>query len=193
VALKSGLRRAWVLLCAHFDTKIGTPGAWDNASGTAALLALVPLLAHEPLGCGLEFVAFNDEEYLGNDSQVYLARRGDTLGDMIAVINLDGIGHALATTTLMLAAGNDALQAAAEAITARYPGMLWVDPWPESSHSIFAFQGIPSFAISNRPHSPAYHLSGDTTDTLDGAKLAEAVRLAADLVRMLAVRDVERG
>ncbi|MGL4648015.1 MAG: M28 family peptidase, partial [Caldilineaceae bacterium] len=56
IGLKTGPRPARVLLCAHFDTKIGTPGAWDNASGTAALLALAGLLAHESLGCGLEFL-----------------------------------------------------------------------------------------------------------------------------------------
>ncbi|MBI5833385.1 MAG: M28 family peptidase [Armatimonadetes bacterium] len=47
---------------AHYDSDGGTPGADDNASGVAALLALARHFAGRPLPVTLRFVAFANEE-----------------------------------------------------------------------------------------------------------------------------------
>ncbi|MEM7539423.1 MAG: M28 family peptidase, partial [Chloroflexota bacterium] len=44
-----------IIICAHYDTKHGTPGAWDNASGVAALLQLAQHYATESPPISLEF------------------------------------------------------------------------------------------------------------------------------------------
>jgi len=54
-----------VLVGAHFDTVSGTPGADDNASGVAAMLETVRLLADVELNAAVEFVGFNLEEPQG--------------------------------------------------------------------------------------------------------------------------------
>jgi hypothetical protein len=61
---KKGKKRPDKILVigAHYDTVIGTPGADDNASGVAALLELARLLADETLDMTLHFVAFTLEE-----------------------------------------------------------------------------------------------------------------------------------
>jgi acetylornithine deacetylase/succinyl-diaminopimelate desuccinylase-like protein len=51
-----------VVIGAHYDTVLGSPGADDNASGVAALLVLAKLLAKEPLAKTVHFVAFVNEE-----------------------------------------------------------------------------------------------------------------------------------
>ncbi len=51
---------AVVIVGAHYDSYPGTPGADDNASGVAALLALAARVK-DP-GCELRFVAFTNEE-----------------------------------------------------------------------------------------------------------------------------------
>ena len=51
-----------VVVGAHYDTGRGSPGANDNGSGIAALLALARAFAHEPVGRTLRFVAFTNEE-----------------------------------------------------------------------------------------------------------------------------------
>lgn len=55
-----------VVICAHIDThnsKDGTPGALDNASGVVVLLMLAELLENYNGHLGIEIVALNGEEY----------------------------------------------------------------------------------------------------------------------------------
>jgi len=47
---------------AHYDTAIGTPGANDNASGVASVLALARRFARRPAERTIRFVAFANEE-----------------------------------------------------------------------------------------------------------------------------------
>jgi Zn-dependent M28 family amino/carboxypeptidase len=51
-----------VVIGAHYDSVAGTPGADDNASGVAALLALARHFAHDKPARTLRFVAFANEE-----------------------------------------------------------------------------------------------------------------------------------
>jgi hypothetical protein len=51
-----------VVVGAHYDSAPGTPGADDNASGVAALLALARAFAGEPRQRTVRFVAFVNEE-----------------------------------------------------------------------------------------------------------------------------------
>ena len=58
----------WLLLGAHLDTLPRVPGADDNASGVAAVLALAAAWAQRPLpGPGLRVVLFADEELMARD------------------------------------------------------------------------------------------------------------------------------
>lgn len=63
-----------LVLCAHFDTKINTPGASDNGGGVAVLLELAERLSKLESDIGLEMVAFNGEEYLPMGDDEYLRR-----------------------------------------------------------------------------------------------------------------------
>jgi Zn-dependent M28 family amino/carboxypeptidase len=51
-----------LVIGAHYDTVIGTPGADDNASGVAGLLELARLTSLNPLQRTVRFVAFSLEE-----------------------------------------------------------------------------------------------------------------------------------
>ncbi len=51
-----------LIIGAHYDTVVGTPGADDNASGVAALLELARLTAVNPHPRTVRFVAFSLEE-----------------------------------------------------------------------------------------------------------------------------------
>jgi Zn-dependent M28 family amino/carboxypeptidase len=54
--------RPMVLVGAHYDSVPGTPGADDNASGVAGLLACAKMIARAGDETGVCFVAFNREE-----------------------------------------------------------------------------------------------------------------------------------
>lgn len=51
-----------VVIGAHYDSVDGSPGADDNASGVAALLAIARAFARRPHACTIRFVAFVNEE-----------------------------------------------------------------------------------------------------------------------------------
>jgi len=54
--------KAWLVIGAHYDTVVGTPGADDNASGVAGLLELARLLREYENERTMQLVAFTLEE-----------------------------------------------------------------------------------------------------------------------------------
>jgi Zn-dependent M28 family amino/carboxypeptidase len=85
-----------VVIGAHYDSREGTPGADDNASGAASALSLARTFAHATPGRTLRFVFFTNEEYFRQElmgSLVYakLCRaRGDNI---VAMVSLETIGY----------------------------------------------------------------------------------------------------
>jgi hypothetical protein len=192
LGLKPGPRPARIVLMAHFDTQVDSPGAWDNAGGVAALLVLAERLASRDLACGLEFIAFPDEETYSNDHVVYIRERGDQFGDILAAINLDGIAHILGHNTITAMAHSLVLQETLTAITARYPRVQWVEPWPQSNHSTFAWHGVPAIALSaSVPWSGIAHQPTDTPLWLSPDLLAEAVSLVEAIVAAIHDRPLD--
>jgi len=83
---------------AHYDTVIGTPGADDNASGIAVLLELARLTAFKPLKKTICFVAFSLEEppvfrteHMG--SYVYAKSLKDEGINVYGMISLEMLGY----------------------------------------------------------------------------------------------------
>jgi Zn-dependent M28 family amino/carboxypeptidase len=93
-----GVSQKIVLVGAHYDSVFGSPGANDNGSGVAALLALARRFAGKSPQHTLRFVAFVNEEppyFLSGQmgSFVYASRckgRGDRIE---AMISLETIGY----------------------------------------------------------------------------------------------------
>jgi len=191
VARKPGTRASKLVLCAHYDTRAGAPGACDNGSGVAILLALAERFAAAPLSATLEFVAFTDEEYYGWADGLYIERAGDSFWDTIAAINVDGVGPWLSTTTATAMVHSPALQAVVDETLALTPGMIWTEPWPQSNHSTFAFRGIPAIALTSSPLPFNLHQADDTLDGINPAKLDEAVGFIARLVEALHDKPTE--
>jgi peptidase M28-like protein len=87
-----------ILIGAHYDSVFGSPGANDNGSGVAAMLALARCFVERKTEHTLRFVAFVNEEppyFLSGEmgSLVYAGRckaRGDKIA---AMISLETIGY----------------------------------------------------------------------------------------------------
>ena len=85
--------RGILLVGAHYDSVIGSPGANDNGSGVATLLELSRLFQGVDPGCTIRFVAFVNEEppfffSRNQGSMVYsraARRRGDDIRLMVAL------------------------------------------------------------------------------------------------------------
>jgi Zn-dependent M28 family amino/carboxypeptidase len=87
-----------VIIGAHYDSVDEAPGADDNASGVAALLALARAFAHERPARTLRFVAFANEEppYFQSESMgsyVYARRSRERGEKIVAMISLESIGY----------------------------------------------------------------------------------------------------
>jgi Zn-dependent M28 family amino/carboxypeptidase len=87
-----------VIIGAHYDAVDEAPGADDNASGVAALLALARTFANEKPQRTLRFVAFANEEppYFRTElmgSYVYAKRCRARNEKIIAMVSLESIGY----------------------------------------------------------------------------------------------------
>ena len=87
-----------VIVGAHYDSVVGSPGADDNASAVAGLLELGRQLSTIKLPRTIKFVAFTNEEppfYLTKEmgSMVYADQARKAREDIIAMIALEMIGY----------------------------------------------------------------------------------------------------
>jgi Peptidase family M28 len=100
VVEQEGSRQAGaiVLVGAHYDSVLGSPGANDNATGVALLLEMSGVLKREAFSRTVRFVAFVNEEppyflteQMGSRVHARQARRrGD---DIVAMLSLETLGH----------------------------------------------------------------------------------------------------
>ena len=87
-----------VIIGAHYDSVVGTPGANDNGSGTAAMLFLAKHFAKSKPERSLRFVAWTNEEppYFQNrglmGSWVYAEKCRQEKQDIVAVLSLETMG-----------------------------------------------------------------------------------------------------
>jgi hypothetical protein len=87
-----------IVIGAHYDSVVGTPGANDNGTGVAAMLALARRVAQRQPEKTLRFVAFVNEEppYFQTKemgSLVYAARCKARNDRIVAMISLETIGY----------------------------------------------------------------------------------------------------
>lgn len=86
-----------VIVGAHYDSVVESPGADDNASGVAAMLALARGFAASLPSRTLRFVAFTNEEppYFGTDEMgsVIYAKQCRGRGDrVVAMLSIESVG-----------------------------------------------------------------------------------------------------
>lgn len=182
-----------IVFCAHYDSKIDTPGAYDNAAGVGVLLALAEFLSGRPHRHTLEWVAFTGEEGAGLGDMEYArgARRtGRGFNQVSAAMNFDGVGPFTGTTTVASFAASQELDGLVDEKLGSYPGVIRVEPWPASDHYIFYSNGVPSLAFTSRGIRDIYHTFSDTFEWISGDKLAETIRLALDLIEVLEDKDL---
>ena len=85
--------RSPILVGAHYDTVPGSPGADDNASGVAVLLALAELMSKSPPRRTIHWVAFDLEEY-GLVGSTTCAQSWQTAGQAIhLMLSLEMLGY----------------------------------------------------------------------------------------------------
>ncbi len=182
------LRR--VVLFAHIDTKLGTPGACDNASGVVVLLLLAQLLADYSGNLGIEIVALNGEDYYSNPGeQQYLGMNEDRFGEIVLGINVDGVGYYLGNTAYSLYDCPPAIAGAIHRVFSARKDLVEGEPWYQGDHGLFLMRQRPALAITSERimelMTGIIHSDKDSPENVDATKLVEVAVSLRDLVLAL--------
>lgn len=139
-----------IVITAHIDTKKGTPGAIDNATGVVILLLLAELLKDYQGETRLELVALNGEDYFCAPGQMkYIAENQDKFHQMMLNINIDGAGYKKGGSSFSKFNLPEAINLATDRIISSNESIIEGPQWPQSDHSIFVQQGVPAIAITS--------------------------------------------
>lgn len=155
----------YVLVGGHYDTTVSGPGANDNASGTAVVLALAEGLAGRRVP--VEFVAFGAEErqpptgehHIG--SEAYAGALADPSA-LRAMVSIDMVGNGPVLLVGRFRSHprdlQDEIAAVAEAMGVPFDRTALGDV---SDHTPFARRGIPAAWLWSGNH-PTLHTAADT-------------------------------
>ena len=135
-----------ICFSAHIDTKPNTPGALDNASGVAVLLALASSISENEYPFQVEFVLLNGEDYYSTPGEiVYMS---GLTPNYIRSINVDGVGLKGSATSISFYECPQELETRIIQSANKIGGIEQIEPWPMGDHMIFATVGIPAVAIT---------------------------------------------
>lgn len=173
----------WLVLGAHFDTVTGSPGANDNATGVAVVLATARALAALPCRrANVAVVLFDQEEVGLIGSGVYAGALAAAGTDVVAVHTVDQAGwdadDDLRFEIEQPSAGLFAeYQDAALAVGAQ---VVETDV-TSTDHQSFRSRGFAAVGVTEEYVSgdttPCYHQPGDTIATVDAVYHRTAARL----------------
>lgn len=193
MATKPG-RGGVIVVGAHYDTAPLTPGAHDNASGTAVLMELARALAAEETRRPFEFVAFGGEEYGGDDgigegARQYARLHEDHIREVQAMFAIDGVADRLGTTVLRYDAGCRGSRTLAD-LAHDDPNLATAgDLSGASDHVVFWRRGVPSAWLTSQAPGAPIHTPADDLSQVSREGLAHALQSALRLCRNLDERD----
>jgi len=189
VATRPGTGEGRICFYAHIDSKDGTPGALDNATGVAVLLGLAELLSAYRGGPSIELVPFNGEDYYAPVGQMrYLADNEDRFDDIVVGCNVDGAGFVGSRTEVSFYGLPPNVESAARTAMVR-TGVAEGPQWVQGDHTLLVQNGVPALAVTSADVffnvSTVAHTAADTIDLADPVELAVTATFFADLVSEL--------
>ncbi|MSR22020.1 MAG: M20/M25/M40 family metallo-hydrolase [Gemmatimonadetes bacterium] len=189
----------FLVISAHYD-HLGIrggriyPGADDNASGTAALLALASELSENPPLHSVLFVAFDAEESGLRGSHAFVSDLPIPLDSIVLNVNLDMVSRSAVGELYAVGTHHyPFLRELVEAVAAQSrvtlllghdePGLPPGDDWTlASDHGAFHQQGIPFIYFGVEDHA-GYHQPTDTVENITPEFYVRAVETVLDFIR----------
>lgn len=183
----------FVIVTSHLDT-VGTPGADDNGSGTAAVLEIARALSTQKPGIGIKFVSFDQEELGLIGSKAYVASLLEAdLKSIEGVVNMDMIGFDSdndGAIHIMDCGRKDSTGLAAVtenvAQAMNLPLKKVAACTNRSDHASFWARGIGAVIVSENffgnDANPCYHKSCDTLDRINLDYFERITTLVANTV-----------
>jgi len=195
----AGVDKPWVVLGAHYD-HLGRGGhgnslargeeagaihfgADDNASGTAAVLAIGELLSKRPRHRNVVLALWSAEEIGLLGSAAFVAAPPVPVDQIAAYFNFDMVGRMQDNKLTVQAVGTSPawrryLEQAN--VAAGFDLVLQDDPYQPTDVASFAQASVPSLAFFTNTHAD-YHRPSDTADKINYEDLDRIVDFAAAL------------
>ena len=165
-----------IILGGHYDSVVGSPGANDNASGTAVVLAIARKAAKTPLARQAWFMAFDGEEDGLHGSKAFVSSaKPELLQGLKAMFNFDMVG----VNDRLLVGGTQSLTKLAKSTN---PKITTFGNPGSSDHASFSSANVPVLFFY-RGEDPNYHSPGDKQ--VDSKLLDETAQLGFDLANKI--------
>lgn len=182
---RSGDRR--VVFFAHIDSRIGSPGAGDNASGVVTLLLLAELLAEYSDGLGVELVAMNGEDYYANPGErQWLAANAGRFDEILLGVNLDDVGYTKGRIAYSLYNVQAEMEDMLRQTFSRHDALIEGPPWYQGDHGLFMMNQVPAVAVTSELLEELMreitHTPKDRPETVDPEKLVLLAGALRDLL-----------
>ena len=197
------IEKPWIALGAHYDhlgrgghgSSLASKeeagqihhGADDNASGTAAVLAVAETLSKEPRRRHLLLSFWSAEEIGLIGSNAFVTTPPVPVEQIAAYLNFDMVGRMTDNKLTVQATGtspvwNRIMEQAN--VAAGFDLVLQPDPYQPTDVATFNNAGVPSLGFFTSTH-PDYHKPSDTADKINYEDLDRIVDFAAVIVRRL--------
>lgn len=163
-----------IILTAHYDSTLTSPGACDNGSGAVTLMYIYRHFLKNRPRRTMRFIWCGSEEQGLLGSRAYVAAHEDELSSVRLCYNLDSVGTILGENNIDIA-GNDALKELTEQLCKECGFAAEVFVFPDGSDSApFADKGIPA-VCPGRIHwiFCDFHTRWDTIETVSAQRLYE--------------------
>jgi hypothetical protein len=203
--------KPWVALGAHYDhlgrgtngnsmasgKEVGLPhvGADDNASGTAAILAIADALGKQPTRRRhVMFGLWSAEEVGLIGSNAFVTAGAATpptvtpaAGDLAAYLNFDMVGRMQDNKLVVQATGTSPVWASTlerANVAAGFDLTVQADPYQPTDVQIFNGANVPSLSFTTGAHTD-YHKPSDTADKINYEDLERIADFATAITRRI--------
>lgn len=187
IARKGTNEQQRLVVMAHIDAKLGTPGATDNAGGVSVLLLLAELLADYQGELTIELVAINGEDYFSNPGeQQYLALNAGKFNEIVLGINIDGVGYHRGRVAYSLYDCPAETAGIINDVLSRYEVLTPGEAWYQGDHGLFLINEVPALAFTSEYAAELMQTITHTPkDDLEIVKPSQLVKLAVALCELI--------
>ncbi|MBI1926536.1 M28 family peptidase [Candidatus Poribacteria bacterium] len=181
-----------IVVAAHYDTAASSPGATDNASGTAVVLELCELFAAtDKRQLGIDFIAYGAEEYgrhggnLGGNlgSVEYVRCHPVKTQEACAVVEADCIGTVAVPPRVRVMGWSAPQRQGILDVLQPFPRFIVdVRPETEAPRTALHLPGVPVLAFVNDYGKLPIHTAQDTIDLMSPDEMGFSAQVIAAVV-----------
>jgi len=200
----AGVEKPWVIVGAHYDhlgrgdkgNSLASEGersaihhgADDNASGTAAVLAIADALASQPRRRHVLFTLWSAEEIGLVGSNAFATMPPVPVAQIAAYLNFDMVGRMQNNRLIVQATGTSPVWGRLlerANVAAGFELVVQPDPYQPTDVATFNLAEVASLSFSTGSH-PDYHKPSDTAEKINYEDLDRIAGMAAAIVRAIA-------